>query len=534
MRRSFAPLGCKSCAAVLISGTIFLHLHAMKIFTSQQLKALDQYTIQNEPVESYALMERAAQRMASVLLKRYGAAGRRYVVFAGPGNNGGDALAIARILAEYEAQIDAYIFNIGGRISENCAENEKRLAGMKSVTLTEITQQFDPAPLSADDIVVDGLFGTGLNKPLAGGFAGLVAYINSQKAHVVSIDVPSGMMGEDNSFNVLRGIVRAELTLTVQQPRLAFFFADMAAFTGEVVTLDIGLSKEYIEETPTPYTTQGASEVAPLLHRRSPFAHKGTFGHGLLVAGSYGMAGASLLAGRAALRSGIGKLTIHAPVCNKDILQVGLPEAVLSIDSGVKYFTRAENPLTYDAVAIGPGLGRFHDTDSAFVEQARGCVRPLVVDADGINILAEHKGWLSQLPQGAILTPHPGEFARLSDINSPGGGFAMLHAARDMAMQYQLYVVLKGHFTFINTPEGHTYINTSGNSGMATAGSGDVLTGVLLALLSQGYTPEDACRLGVWLHGAAGDIAAGRLGEDGVMASDIVEALPYAIKGLRG
>lgn len=499
----------------------------MKIFTAKQLKELDAYTMKSEPIESYNLMERAAVAMSKVIMRRF-VGKRHYVVFAGPGNNGGDALALARLLAEAGNGIDAYIFNIGSKISEDCEKNASRLNGMKSVNVTEITKQFDPLKLSEDDIVIDGLFGTGLNKPLGGGFAGLVRYINSQPSFVVSIDVPSGLMCEDNSYNIRPNIVRANMTLTVEMPKLSFYLADMACYVGEVVVVPIALSEEYKEKTPTPFSTIDAYDVCRFLKKRNPFSHKGTFGHGLLVAGSYGMAGAAVLAGRACMRGGIGKLTVHTPACNKDIMQQSVVEAVLSIDSGTRFISQAEEVVTYDAVAIGPGLGNFHDTDDAFIEQVRNCKAPLVVDADGLNILARHKGWLAQLPSRAILTPHPGEFMRLVDTENDN--YKMMSAARDMAMHYQVYVVLKGHHTMINTPEGHTYINTSGNVGMATAGSGDVLTGILLSLLSQGYSPSEACQLGVFLHGLAGDCAEKVVGQESLVASDIIDYLPAAFK----
>ncbi len=501
----------------------------MKIFTSKQLKELDAYTIKHEPIDSYDLMERVAKAMTEEILQRFGT-NRRIVVFAGSGNNGGDALAIARLLAGSGVSTEVFLFNIGSKISHECEKNAKRLDGVKNVKFTEITTQFEPVALSNNDIIIDGLFGTGLNKPLNGGFAGLVRYINSQPAYVISIDVPSGLMCEDNSFNIHQNIVRANMTLTVELPKLAFFFADMAGYLGEVVAIPINLSKEYIDTTATPFSTIGCEDVCGILKKRDAFAHKGTFGHAFLVAGCYGMAGASILSGKACLRSGVGKLTIHVPSCNKDILQQTVPEAVLTIDSGTRFFSNAENTMPYNAVAIGPGLGHFHDTDNAFIEQVRNCAAPLVIDADGLNILSEHKSWISQLPSKTILTPHPGEFVRLTE--SDNECYKMLMKARELAMQHQLYVILKGHYTFVNTPEGHTYINTSGNAGMATAGSGDVLTGILLSLLAQGYTQDEACRLGVFLHGLAGDLAAVRLGQESMLASDIIEGLPGAFQKL--
>ena len=275
----------------------------------------------------------------------------------------------------------------------------KEIRNLNSI-VKDFQKQFDPIKLSENDIVIDGLFGTGLNKPLNGGFAGLVRFINSQPAYVISIDVPSGLMCEDNSFNVRQNIVRADLTLTVELPKLAFFLADTAPYAGEIVRVPINLNQEYKEKTNTPFTTISNGDGLPQIKVRNPFSHKGTFGHGLLIGGSYGMAGASVLAGKACLRSGIGKLTIHVPGCNKDILQQTVPEAVLSIDSGTRYFSHAESTVPFEAVAIGPGLGNFHDTANAFIEQIRNCQAPLVIDADGLNILSEHKGWIAAILSG--------------------------------------------------------------------------------------------------------------------------------------
>lgn len=499
----------------------------MKIFTGSQLKELDAYTIKNEPIESINLMERAAIGICEAITQRFGRE-HRFIVFAGPGNNGGDALAVARLLAQKGRTVEAYIFNIESKISADCETNKNRLKKIKSIKFTEITQQFDPPKLTARDIIIDGLFGTGLNKPLSGGFANLVKYINASPAYVISIDVPSGLMCEDNSFNIQSNIVKAQLTLTIGLPKLAFFFDDMAQFVGEIKNIDIKLSKEYIDITKSSYSTDETAEIASMLKTRNQFGHKGTFGNGLLIAGCYGMAGASVLAARACLRSGIGKLTVHTPRCNNNILQQTIPEAVLSHDSNDCFFTQPERTEPYEAVAIGPGLGTFHDTDLAFIEQVRHVSSPLIIDADGINILARHKGWIAQIPAKSILTPHPGEFHRLTDTKTDS--YTSLSNARQMAMHYQLYIVLKGHYTFINTPEGHTFINTTGNAGMATAGSGDVLTGILLSLLAQGYNPEQACRLGVFLHGLAGDIAAAKLCQESLMASDIINNIPYAFR----
>ena len=264
----------------------------MKILPTASIKLLDAGTIENEPIASIDLMERAARALAEAISTRWNTS-TTFTLFAGPGNNGGDALAVARLLTQRGRNVETFLFNIGSKISPDCETNKTRLTKIKPSRFTEITQQFDPPKLTSDDIIIDGLFGTGLNKPLNGGFASLVKYINASPAYVVSIDVPSGLMCEDNSFNIQSNIVKAQLTLTIGFHKLAFFLADMAPYAGEIQEIDIKLSKEYIANTPSAYSTSEEADIAKILKPRNKFGHKGTFGHALLVAGCYGMAGAS-------------------------------------------------------------------------------------------------------------------------------------------------------------------------------------------------------------------------------------------------
>ena len=501
----------------------------MKIFTSVQIRELDKYTIENEPIKSIDLMERAAKALTQAIVADWSAL-QRVVVFAGPGNNGGDALAVARMLIERDYDVTAYLFNISGHLSEDCAANKKRLQEKRSKSFIEVTQEFEPPQLDESTLVIDGLFGSGLNKPLAGGFASLVKYINASPSKVVSIDMPSGLMTEDNTYNVRANIIRADETLTLQHQKLSFLFPENQQFIGRLRVLDIRLSKEGIEKTDAQYTLLEENDICPRLMPRDPFAHKGKMGSALIIAGSYGMGGAAVLATKACLRVGAGRVTTHTPKRNHLILQISVPEAVLQFDREETTFSEAVDTEDFNAVGVGPGLGTSEQTAIAVIAQLRRTQCPLVCDADAINVLANHRAWLQQLPKGIIMTPHPKEFDRLEGPSSDS--YERLMKARDLAERLQGYVLLKGHHTSLCLPDGHIVFNTTGNAGMATAGSGDVLTGIITGLLARGYKREDACVLGMYLHGLAGDIAARELGQESVIASDLIQYLPYAFKRL--
>lgn len=501
----------------------------MKIFTSAQIHEIDNYTIEHEPIKSIDLMERAAKALTQAIAEEWDWT-VPVVVFAGPGNNGGDALAVARMLTEKGYNVQTFLFNTTGRLSADCSTNKQRLDSTKGSQLTEVTQEFDPPKLEGGTLVVDGLFGSGLNKPLSGGFASLVKYINMSPAQVVSIDVPSGLMTEDNTYNVRANIVRANMTLTLGQKKLAFLFAENQSIIGRLKVLDIGLSQEGIEKTETQYTTIEQTDIVPLLMGRDKFAHKGRMGNALIVAGSYGMAGAAVLAAKACMRAGVGKTTVLTPKRNVAVLQTAVPEAVLAIDRDERIFSEAIDTEDFDAMGIGPGLGRAEQSAIAMISQIKRAQCPVVVDADALNILGNHHAWLQQMPKGIILTPHPKELDRLE--GNSADSYEQLTKARTLAERLQGYVVLKEHYTAICTPEGKVWFNTTGNAGMATAGSGDVLTGIITALLARGYKQQEACMAGVYLHGLAGDIAAEEMGQESLIASDIISCLPKAFKAL--
>lgn len=503
----------------------------MKIFTSAQIHELDRYTIEHEPIKSIDLMERAAKAITHAITEEW-TTHTPVVVFAGPGNNGGDALAVARLLINEGYKVKTYLFNITNHLSDDCVLNRQRLLdGKHAKDLIEVTAKFDPPELTADMLVVDGLFGSGLNKPLAGGFASLVKYINQSPAKVVSIDVPSGLMSEDNTYNVRANIIHAYLTLTLHERKLSFLFGDAQQFIGKLKVLDIRLSPEYIQKTEAQYYVLEENDIRSRLLHREDFAHKGNMGNALIVAGSYGMAGAAVLATRACLRSGVGKVTAITPKKNYDIMQIAVPEAVLQMDHEETAFTEAVDTDGFDALGIGPGLGRQETTAIAMIAQIRRAQCPIVADADSLNILASHRAWMQQLPKGIIMTPHPKELDRLT--GSPANAdYERLHRTCELAKSLQAYIILKGHNSALCLPNGNVFFNPTGNSGMATAGSGDVLTGIITALLARGYHQQNACMVGMYLHGLAGDLAAKELGRESLVASDIIDHLPQAFQYL--
>ena len=502
----------------------------MKILTGGQFRELDLYTIEHEPIASIDLMERASRAIADVILQRYAAHHRHIIVFAGPGGNGGDGLAVARLLTEAGHPVEAFLFNVTGHINPDCATNRDRLLNTDGAQLTEVTSELTFPELRSSDLIIDALFGTGLSKPLGGGFAMVTKRINQSQATIVSIDVPSGLMCEDNTYNDTSSIIRAHETLYIGMLKLAFLFPENQRYVGNVTLLDIGLSDEGIDNIKNYLWMTEESEVRALVRPRPPFAHKGSMGHALLVTGHRGMMGAAILCSRAALRAGLGKLTIHIPFSTLDIMQMSVPEAIVQMDVDADLITTAIDATNFQALGIGPGLGTDRYTAAALHSYLRQQACPMVLDADAINILSENPEWLHDVPADSILTPHPAELDRL--VGHCATSFERLNRARNFALNFRIFIVVKGHYSQICTPTGDVLFNPTGNAGMATAGSGDVLTGIITGLLAQGYLPAEAAQLGVYLHGLAGDLAAEQLGEESLIASDIIEYLPAAFKRL--
>ena len=503
----------------------------MKIFTTKEIKAIDARTVELEKISQIDLMERAATSVAYEIMSRW-RPDRRFVVFAGPGNNGGDALAVARLLwAEGYTRIEVFFFNVpSSRLSDCCRINRDRLVAVNGIDYTEVVGgEFDPPALSYGDVVIDGLFGSGLMEPLKGGFTSLVQYINDSNAFVVSIDTPSGLLGEWN-LGDRRNIVRANLTFAFQFKRLSFFFAENAEFVGECKVLDIALNQEAMRSTRSNFYLVEDYEVKNVLRSRPLHCNKYNFGNMLLVAGSYGMYGAAVLAARAAMRSGVGLMTVHGACSGHDILQISVPEAKYESDHDDWITTDIALSHNYNAVALGPGIGTDEKTIDALEIFLKNYHKPCVLDADALNCIAKRPMLLDCITAKSVITPHAAEFDRI--FGTHHSEEERLRRAIEMAKKYQLVIVLKSHYTMTVNTDGRVYINSNGNPGMATAGSGDVLTGIIGALLAQGYDSRTSAVLGVFIHGAAGDMASVTHGTYGMVAGDIVDNIGQVIRNL--
>lgn len=500
----------------------------MKIFGAAQVREIDDYTIKNEPVASIDLMERAASQLHSWYVQNYHT-DRSVVIFAGPGNNGGDALALARMLAESAYSVYCYVLGFGKR-SVDSALNLTRLEEQNRVKLLHIDNEKNLPGIGAGDVVIDGIFGSGLSRKAEGLPAAAIQHINSSGTEVVAIDIPSGLFGEDNSNNDPASVIRADHTLSFQFPFLSFFFDSNNNYVGNWHILDIKLHKEAIASGQTEYSTIEAAQISALFPARDTFSHKGTFGHALLIAGSYGMMGAALLSGEACLRAGVGLLTLHVPRNAYQIIQTALPEAIVSLDRSDILFSEAPDLEAFSSIGIGPGLGCKTNSGRGLKKLLEEAKVPLVIDADALNILAASPELCGLLPPGTILTPHPGEFDRL--IGKSLTAWERHLEQRKFVEKYGVIVVLKGAYTGIAVPGGYYYINTKGNPGMATGGSGDVLTGMIAGLLAGGMSSADAARAAVYLHGLAGDLAALELGQEAMLAGDIIRYLGKAFLSL--
>ncbi len=502
----------------------------MKFFRCDQIREIDAQTIKVESIESVDLMERAAGQLLKWHMRSFDRS-RRIIIFAGPGNNGGDGLAFARLLYENRFIPEVWYVKFTDNTSRDWKINRQRLENETPLRINVIDTADKFPVIEPDDLVIDAIFGSGLSRAVDGLAAEIISWLNNTDCMVISVDMPSGLFGEDNSNNNPETIVRADITLTFQFPRLSFLFPENARFVGEWTVLPIGLNQEVMSQVDSPFFLLDDQSVADLIKARRRFDHKGIFGHGLLVAGSYGKAGAAVLAAKAALRSGIGLLTCQVPGYCTNVLQASVPESMVLPDTGDKYISGNYDTDLFDAVGIGPGIGTESDTQKVLQNYLLCRNKPLVIDADGINILSINRKWISALPPDTILTPHTKEFERISEYTS--NSFNRLEKQIDFSGKYNCIVVLKGAYTSVTTPQGKVYFNNTGNPGMATAGSGDVLTGVILSLLAQGYPPENAAVAGVYLHGLAGDIAVSKSCYESLLAGDLADNLGNAFNRLK-
>lgn len=487
----------------------------MKLFSAEHIRSIDNYTIQHEPIASVDLMERAAVALFDQFSEQF-CADIPVCIFAGPGNNGGDALALARLLSEKRYEVSVIVFHVGN-VSSDCDLNLRRFEAQYPDRISTCSTHFTPPTLMPDTILVDGLFGTGLKRSLQGVFADAVEWMNATGNCVVAIDIPSGLASDLLDIEST-SIVKANFTYTLQFPKITFLLPESAGFVGNWTVLDICLSHEAMLNTDSQYHLLDREVVRKLYRPRTKFQHKGNFGHLCVIAGSEKMAGAAVLSARAALRAGAGLVTVQSVDSNRQILQTTVPEAIFS--------SQNDSTIAYSSISIGPGLGTTDAQVDLLISILKSSPKALVLDADAINILAEHSELLAFLPPQCIFTPHPKEFDRL--VGKCNSTTERIQKALAFSANYQAFVVLKGAHTVVVTPSGNLYFNSTGNPGMATAGSGDVLTGVLGALLAQGYSSESAACLGVFLHGLAGDLALHTQSQESLIASDIIENLGAA------
>ena len=497
----------------------------MKIPDIKAARAADAYTIENEPISSVDLMERAATQLYFWLMRNLKSKEVSIKIFCGMGNNGGDGLVLARLLATNDIFAQVYIVHMSESFSHDCEVNYERLKAIPEVPMYGIFSKDDFPNISDDDIIIDAMFGSGLSRPLEGLAAEMVNHINDNQAIRIAIDIASGLNGD--SIGGGGPIVHADYTVSMQFPKMAFLYPENEPYVGIWEVLDIKIHPDYIEnvETNNFYTTLDV--IKPLLHKRGKHSHKGTYGHALLIAGSTGKTGAALLASEACMRSGVGLLTTHLPKQAMLPLQIYLPEAMISPDKSDDNFSQVPDLQPYNAIGVGPGLGKAEETVNALKKLIQEVKVPMVLDADALNIISENKTWLSFLPERTVITPHPKEFERL--FGKTENSQQRLELQREMSQKYKVIIVLKGANTAITFPNGSCFFNSTGNPGMATAGSGDVLTGIVLSLLAQRYTPEEAAIIGVFMHGRAGDKATSQLGMESMIASDITKNLDFRV-----
>lgn len=495
----------------------------IKILTSELVRQADAATIAREPIASVELMERAANACCHYLEDQI-PAGVPVSIVCGKGNNGGDGLAIARLLWKKGKNITVWITEDTGKGSHDFEINLRRLRDETTVPVHSGEDQERPA-FPESGFIIEAIFGTGLNKEPAGQAAEMIQAINVSACRVISIDIPAGLFS-DQPTPVSNVIIRANTTLVFQVPRPCFLYAEYEPYIGDFQVLDIGLDPAFIRAASAYGFIPTKDLIGSLLPYRPRFGHKGTFGHALLLAGSKGKTGAAILTAGAALRSGTALVTVRCPRCSTLSLQGSLPEAMCWEDGGENYLEEPVKTGPYTAIGIGPGIGTARETGNVLKRLIQDTDVPLVLDADALNLLSENPTWLSFLPGETILTPHQKEFARLCGKTSDP--FARTQQQLEFAKRYNCYVILKGRFTAIACPDGQLFFNPTGNHGMAKGGSGDILTGILTGLLAQGLSPMKTALLGVYLHGLAGDLCLSETSAYGMKSGDLVDYLPAA------
>lgn len=494
----------------------------MKLFSAEQIYSADKFTIKKQKITSDELMERAAIQIFNWMHLRMQGAPVKIHVFCGIGNNGGDGIALARHLQEHGYTIGVYVVNFSTKRSKDFLINLDRLKDRK--IWPNFMDSDDEFPvIGKDDIIVDSIFGIGLNRTPANWVINLIAHLHASKAFILSVDIPSGLYADKVPKNK-KAVVKANFVLSFQSPKLVFFLPETGVFVDQWEVLDIGLDAEFLTKEETAFVLIGKNEVLPMYIPREKFSHKGVFGHALIIGGSYGKVGAVKLASLGALKIGSGLVTSYIPECGYDALQASLPE-VMVITSGEREISKIEFETKPSVVGIGMGMGQSLETVAAFSNFLSEAKMPLVIDADGLNILAANKALLSLLPKQTVLTPHPKELERL--VGPWNDDFDKILKVKIFSKKFDCIVIIKGANTMtIYKDKG--YVNTTGNPGMATAGSGDVLTGIVTGMIAQNYEPLHAAIFGVYLHGKSADLTIERTGYQSLIASDIIEGLGLA------
>jgi ADP-dependent NAD(P)H-hydrate dehydratase / NAD(P)H-hydrate epimerase len=493
----------------------------MKILNAEQTRLADAHTIAHEPIASIDLMERAANSFVDAFCGDYGSE-NKVIVVCGTGNNGGDGLAISRILLGKGYLVDAYVIQPKEGGSEDFETNLARIEPLLSCKI--INDEPDIPSFKQYHVIIDAIFGSGLTRKVTGLYAEVISAINASSTDVVAVDIPSGLYVDEPPEPDAQGaIIEADSTISFQVPKLSFFMPENYQYVGRWEVVDIGLNQDFITQQESDFSTIEHAEVEKFLPPRSKFSHKGSFGHGQLFGGSYGKMGAITLAAEAFLRSGAGLLTVTIPASGTDIMQTTVPEAMVLAQPGEKLLSAFNISPKAVALGVGPGLGQAAVTAQAFGDFLRNNTKPLVLDADALNILSDNQELLSLLPPDTIITPHLKEFDRLAGPSD--NNWERLAKARAFSRQHQLITVLKGAHTAVINKDGKVKFNTTGNPGMATAGSGDVLLGIVTSLRTQGLAGFTAAVVGTYIHGCAGDDAASKLSMSSLLASDIIAAL---------
>ncbi len=498
----------------------------MKILNQEQMQWVDQQTMVDQHISSIELMERAVHELYKCIkgFSWFDPLSPVYI-FAGSGNNGGDGIGLARLLGEEGVEVKLFYCDYATPSKENSHMRE-HLPHRKYLTEYNIIKEEDLPLFEPGGIIIDALFGSGINRALEGLWKKVVEHINAHTSNrVISIDIPSGLHPDEIIADSIS--VYADITLTIGQPKYTFFFSDLAQNVGTWYIIDIKLSKQAIEKCQSSNHFIDTSYIKGHIDlNRRKFSHKGTFGHALLVNGSYGKMGAAILAARACLRSGVGLLTCHVPHVGYTIMQISVPESMVSVDQHEFYFHTKIDVSGYDSIGIGSGLDNRNGVCEALLHVIKNAKSPLVLDADALNIIAQHEDWLEELPDESILTPHPGEFKRL--FGAWENDVEKFDRQRNISRKYGIYIVLKGANTSVSCPHGEIYFNSTGNPGMATAGSGDTLTGIITGLCAQGLGAKKAAILGVYIHGLAGDMAVEGHSQISMVSSDITDHLGKA------